>query len=53
MQNIFLLLKKNKIMSSHSNDSGNRNYFDDSTVALATIYTLTLLGVLVSIFIWG
>jgi hypothetical protein len=40
-------------MSSHSNDSGNRKYFDDSTVALATMYTITLISILVSIFIWG
>jgi hypothetical protein len=30
-----------------------RNYFDDSTVAIGTIYTLFLLGVIAAIVIWG
>ncbi len=28
-------------------------FFDDSTVAVGVLYTLTLLGIIVSILIWG
>jgi hypothetical protein len=44
-------------MSSHSehnsDNSGNRSYFDDSTVALGTIYTIALISIITSILIWG
>jgi hypothetical protein len=40
-------------MSSHSNDSENRSYFDDSTVALGTMYTIALIAIITSILIWG
>lgn len=29
------------------------NFFDGSTVALGTIYTVVLLAILAAVFIWG
>lgn len=34
-------------------EEGNRNYFDDSTVALGTIFTIASLVILTVILIWG
>ncbi len=33
--------------------SKKENFFDESTAALGTIVTITLLSILVSILIWG
>lgn len=35
----------------HSEDHG--TYFDHSTIALGTIYTITVISVVASILIWG
>jgi hypothetical protein len=35
----------------HSEDHG--TYFDDSTVALGTIYTISVICVVAAILIWG
>jgi hypothetical protein len=29
------------------------NYFEDSTVALGTLYTIIALGILTAVLIWG
>jgi|GEM_PF-2715036 len=34
-------------------EDGNRNYFEDSTVALGTIFTIVAILVLTVILIWG
>jgi hypothetical protein len=34
-------------------EEGNRRYFEDSTVALGTIFTLASLAILTVILIWG
>jgi hypothetical protein len=34
-------------------EDGNRNYFEDSTVALGTIFTIVAIVVLTVILIWG
>jgi hypothetical protein len=35
----------------HTEDHG--TYFDSSTIALGTMYTVFVIGVMVSILIWG
>jgi hypothetical protein len=42
-----LFLPQNNIIMSE------RKYFDDSTVALGTIYTVLLLGVIIAIVFFG
>lgn len=37
----------------HEEHSGNRTLFDNTTVALGTIYTLACLAILAVILIWG
>ena len=34
-------------------EDGNRNYFEDSTVALGTIFTIVAILILTVILIWG
>lgn len=54
-------VKKIRIMGAHHDDHDHGHghvedhgtYFDSSTVALGTIYTLFVIGALASILIWG
>jgi len=43
----FITLKK-KVMSNKKD-----TFFDESTVAVGVIYTIALLGIIISILIWG
>lgn len=38
-------------MSSNSDD--NRKYFDDSTAAIATLYTIAALGIILTLYFFG
>jgi hypothetical protein len=40
-------------MGGHSNEKKGDTFFDSSTAALGTLYTLALLSIIVSILIWG
>ena len=40
-------------MGGNSNDKNKDTFFEGSTVALGTLYTLALLGIIISILIWG